>query len=315
MPNTTSRRQFMEGAVARAGALAGTLSNRTLQTSAFNGGLWTSTDSTAESSDSPTLVGKVHKAIQLRMLPKQLSYADRFNMARDAGFDCVEAYTVTDLQEAHEVKKSADAANVKIHGVTNGLWTEWPLSSPDSSIVGKRLEAVRTSLREASLYGGSTVLVVPALVTPTVSYREAWVRSQKALRSVIPFAEEQKVIIAVEEVWNDFLLSPLEFATYVDEFKSPWLKAYFDVGNVMPFGYPQDWIRTLGRRIAKIHLKDYDPKAHAFVNLGEGTVDWKAVRQALIDIDYSGIVTTELSPGSPSYLRDLGERVDKLVLY
>lgn len=315
MPNRISRRELMEGAVAMAGSLAGTLASRTSQALAFKGSLEISADSTAVSSDSQTLVGKVHKAVQLRMLPKQLSYAERFNIARDAGFHYVEAYTVTNLQEADEIKKSADAANIKIHGVTNGLWTEWPLSSPDSSIVGKRLEAVRTSLREASLYSGSTVLVVPALVTPAVSYREAWVRSQKSLRSVIPFAAKHKVIIAVEEVWNKFLLSPLEFAAYVDEFNSPWLKAYFDVGNVMPFGYPQDWIRALGGRIAKIHLKDYDPKTRDFVNLGEGSVDWKAVRQALIDVGYSGIVTTELAPGPEPYLRDLSGRIDQLLLY
>ncbi|HEV2232765.1 MAG TPA: sugar phosphate isomerase/epimerase family protein [Terriglobia bacterium] len=315
MPNSTSRRQVMEGAVAMAGTLAGDLSSRTFRASAFKDGRGASADSNAISSDSQTLVGKVHKAVQLRMLPKQLSYAERFNMARDASFHYVEANTVTDLQEADEIKKSADAANIKIHGVTNGLWTELPLSSPDSSIVSKRLDAVRTSLCEASLYGGSTVLVVPALVTPAVSYHEAWVRSQKNLRSVIPFAAEQKVVIAVEEVWNKFLLSPVEFAAYVDEFKSPWLKAYFDVGNVMPFGYPQDWIRALGGRIAKIHLKDYDPKTRHFVNLGEGTVDWKAVRQALIDVGYSGIVTTELAPGPESYLRDLSGRIDQLLLY
>src|SRR5579859_907233 len=136
MPNRTSRRQLMEGAVAMAGTLAGALSSRTFQSWAFNGRLGTSADSKAISSDSQTLTGKVHKAVQLRMLPKQLSYAERFNLARDAGFHYVEAYTVTDPQEADEIKKSADAANIKIHGVTNGLWTEWPLSSPDSSIVG-----------------------------------------------------------------------------------------------------------------------------------------------------------------------------------
>lgn len=264
---------------------------------------------------SGSLTGQVHKAVQLRMLPKNLSYPERFKMARDAGFEYVEAYTVIDAAEATEIKRAADAAGVRIHGVTNGLWEKWPLSSPDASVVGKRLDAVRRSLRQSRLYGGTTALVVPGLVTPTVSYREAWAQSHKSLSSVLSFAATEREIIAVEEVWNKFLLSPLEFACYVDQFKSPWLKAYFDVGNVMPYGYPQDWIRTLGTRIAKIHLKDYDPKTHKIVNLGEGTVDWHAVRQALIDIGYNSIITVELAPGPEPYLRDVSERVNKLVLY
>lgn len=263
-----------------------------------------------------SLAGRVHKAVQLRMLPKDLSYADRFKMARAAGFQYIEAYTVTGKTEVEQIKNAADAAGVRIHGVTNGLWTKWPLSSPNRSIVDKRLEAVRRSLRQSRFYGGTTALVVPGLVTPTVGYREAWMTSHQSLKSALPFAASQRQIIAVEEVWDKFLLSPLEMDCYVDQFKSPWLKAYFDVGNVMPYGYPQDWIRTLGKeRIAKIHLKDYDPKTHRIVNLGEGAVDWGAVRQALLDISYDGIVTVELDPGPEAYLRDISERVDKLVLY
>ena len=95
---------------------------------------------------------------------------------------------------------------------------------------------------------------------------------------LLPLARELKVVIAVEEVWNKFLLSPMEFARYVDEFDSPWLKAYFDVGNVVFYGFPQDWIRALGPRIVKVHLKDFQldrPNGRfAWKNLGEGDIDW-----------------------------------------
>jgi hexulose-6-phosphate isomerase len=113
---------------------------------------------------------------------------------------------------------------------------EYPLSSSDPAVVEKSLDGMRTSLRNAKLWGAEAVLLVPAVVNPQTTYREAWTRSQKQIRKLIPLAEELKVIIAVEEVWNKFLLSPIEFPRYVDEFQSPWVKAYFDVGNVVLYG-------------------------------------------------------------------------------
>src|SRR5439155_2218972 len=118
--------------------------------------------------------------------------------------------------------------------------------------------------------------------------------------------------VAVEEVWNKFLLSPLEFARYVDEFASPWVKAYFDVGNVVFYGYPQDWIRTLGPRIVKVHLKDFqlDRPSGRFTwkNLGEGDIDWLGVRWAFSDVAYDGWMTTEIEVGEAAYLKDVVAR-------
>ncbi len=114
---------------------------------------------------------------------------------------------------------------------------------------------------------------------------EAWSRSVPVIRDqLIPIASGFRVQIGIEEVWNKFLLSPLEFNRYVDEFQSPTVKAYFDVGNVVFYGYPQDWIRTLGRRIARLHLKDFkvdrDAGTFEWKNLGEGDIDWVEVRKA-----------------------------------
>ena len=134
---------------------------------------------------------------------------------------------------------------------------------------------------------------------------------------LLPLARDLKVVIAVEEVWNKFLLSPLEFARYVDELDSPWLKAYFDVGNVVFYGYPQDWIRTLGARIVKVHLKDFQldrPNGRFFwKNIGDGDIDWLEVRRALADIGYAGYVTTEVNGGDAAYLKDLAGRVDRFL--
>jgi len=264
--------------------------------------------------------GRIKKAVQIDMLPKQLSYADRFKLARDVGFEAVEGQTVKDLKEAEEIKKAADDAKVRIHSVMNMAHWDNPLSSNDPAVVQKSLDGMKTSLHNAKLWGADAVLLVPGVVNPETSYKDAWTRSQKQIRTLIPLAEELKVVIGIEEVWNKFLLSPLEMAKYVDEFKSPWIKAYFDVGNVVFYGYPQDWIHTLGNRIAKIHLKDFkmgkgwSPVTADFVNLGDGDIDWAAVRKALADVGYTGYATTELEAGDEAYLRDLSKRVDKLVL-
>src|SRR5919205_135574 len=126
----------------------------------------------------------------------------------------------------------------------------------DRSVAGRE-----ASLRNAALWGADAVLLVPAVGDQGTSYRDAWTRSQEVIRRrLLPLAADLKVIVAVEEVWNKFLLSPIEFARYVDELESPWLKAYFDVGNVVFYGYPHDWIRTLGPRIVRVHLKDFTLK-------------------------------------------------------
>ena len=258
----------------------------------------------------------IRKALQISMLPKQLSYADRFKLVREVGFDAVEGQTVSDEHVAQEIKQAADDAKVRIHSVMSMAHWEYPLSSSDPAVVEKSLDGMRTSLRNAKLWGAEAVLLVPAVVNSQTTYREAWTRSQKQIRKLIPLAEELKVIIAVEEVWNKFLLSPLEFPRYVDEFQSPWVKAYFDVGNVVLYGYPQDWIRNLGKRIAKVHLKDFKrlEDGYRWVNLGEGDIDWPAIRKAFADIGYTGYATTELEGGDEAYLRDVGQRVDRLVL-
>jgi hexulose-6-phosphate isomerase len=190
-----------------------------------------------------------------------------------------------------------------------------PLSSSDPEVVAKSMTGMQTSLRNAKLWGADTVLLVPAVVNPQTSYKDAWIRSQKQIRKLIPLAQELKVVIAVEEVWNKFLLSPLEFARYVDEFKSPWVKAYFDVGNVVLYGYPQDWIRTLGNRIVKLHLKDFVFKKRQaeFVNLREGEIDWKEIYKALSEIGYKGSATVELRTGDKQYLADVSKRVDLIL--
>lgn len=258
----------------------------------------------------------VKKGLVMDMLPSRLSYADRFKLARDVGFEVVQAPTTPDKHEAEEIKKAADAANIRIDSVMNMDHWKYPLSSSDATVVAKSMEGMRTSLQNAKLWGSDAVLLVPAVVNAQTSYRDAWTRSQTEIRKLIPMAVEMKIVIAIEEVWNKFLLSPLEMNQYIHEFQSPWIKAWFDVGNVVFYGYPQDWIRTLGKSVYKVHLKDFKRKedGYAWVNLGDGDVDWAAVRQAFVEIGYSGSVIAELDGGDEAYLRDVSKRIDRLLV-
>ncbi len=260
----------------------------------------------------------IRKSTLISMLPRELSYADRFALARDAGFEAIEMQTISKEEEATEIRDASKKTGLRIHSVMNSDHWRLPLSSADPEVVSGSVKGMETSFRNAVLWGADAVLLVPAVVDATTSYRDAWTRSQRVIRErLLPMARDMKVTIAVEEVWNKFLLSPIEFARYVDDFESPWVRAYFDVGNVVLYAFPQDWIRTLGPRIARIHLKDFNfnrrDGTFAWKNIGEGDIDWQEVRRALTDIKYAGYVTTELSGGDAAYLKDVSARVDRFL--
>src|SRR5262249_16653878 len=266
----------------------------------------------SRSSTASTAKLSVKKGLVLSMVSDKLSFAERFKIARDAGFEVVQAPTTADERSAEEMKKAAAAEKVRIDSVMNMDQWEYALWSSDPGVVEKSLAGMRTSLHNAKLWGSDVVLLVPAVVNPQTSYREAWARSQNEIRKLIPLARELKVVIGIEEVWNKFLLSPLEMKEYVSEFQSSWVKTWFDVGNVVLYGYPQDWIRTLGKSIVKVHLKDFkrNQDGYSWVNLGDGDIDWTAVREAFIEIGYSGSVIAELKGGDQAYLRDVSNRID-----
>ncbi|MBX5494920.1 MAG: sugar phosphate isomerase/epimerase [Bryobacteraceae bacterium] len=268
----------------------------------------------------------IKKGVLISMLPKNMSFRDRFQLARDVGFEELECQTVDDPKVTDEIAKASQATGLRIHSVMNRDHWQYPLSSSDPAVVAKSIQGMKTSLENAKAWGADTILLVPAVVNPQTSYRDAWNRSVEQIKRLIPLAEKAKVVIAVEEVWNKFLLSPLEFANYVDQFKSPWVKAYFDVGNVVLYGYPQDWIRTLGKRIVKLHLKDFkfqdqviseSPRVRKrvadWVPLQEGEIDWKAIYQALQEVDFRGTATVELPGGDREYLKEVSRRVDVIL--
>jgi L-ribulose-5-phosphate 3-epimerase len=256
------------------------------------------------------------KGLVYSMLPETLSHRERCKLARDVGFEVVQAPTTPDEHVAEEMKTAAEKAGVRIDSVMNMDHWDYPLSSSDPTVVERSLSGMRTSLRNARLWGSDVVLLVPAVVNPQTSYRDAWTRSQRQIRKLIPLASELKVVIGIEEVWNKFLLSPLEMQSYVAEFHSPWIKTWFDIGNVLLYAYPQDWIRTLAKSIVKLHVKDLkrEKDGYRWVNLGEGDADWPEIRKALMEIQYAGSAIVELEGGDEAYLRDVSHRLDRLLL-
>lgn len=272
---------------------------------------------TARAGQTPGTASGLRKAVWAGMLPKDLSWRERFALARDVGFEGIEVPTRESAAEAAEVAEAQQATGLLVHSVMNEAHWRFPLSSNDSAVVGQSVKGMETSLRNAALWKSGCVLLVPAVVDAQTSYRDAWTRSARVIRErILPLAAELQVVIGVEEVWNKFLLSPIEFARYVDEFQSPWVKAYFDVGNIVFYAYPHDWIRTLGSRIVRLHLKDFKLERGAgrfeWKNLGEGDIDWLEVRRALGDIGYAGFLTTELAGGDRAYLADVARRVDRI---
>jgi hexulose-6-phosphate isomerase len=245
--------------------------------------------------------------------------ADKFRSAKEAGFDGVEVYSHLNREE---VLKAAKETGLPIPSVCGSLHGKFPLSHPDPAVRKQGVEALQVTIEDAAAYGAQTVLLVPGRVSAEVGYDECWNRSVEEIKKVISLAEKLKVEIAIENVWNNFLLSPLEAARYVDQFGSKYVKFYFDCGNILFLGWPDQWIKILGSRISKVHIKEYSTKladtqgkrAGFNVKLTEGDVNWAAVMKALDQIGYNGWTTIEQPGGdTPEGLRDLVVRLEKII--
>lgn len=265
-----------------------------------------------ESAATEETSGRIKKAVKYYMVQEGNGLAEKMKIVRDLGFDGIELDSPNNFR-LEEVQKARDESGLPIIGVVDSVHWGEPLSSPDPAVQERGREGLKRAIDDAKAYGATSVLLVPAVVHQHVTYEEAWKRSQENIRRMLPHAQSQGVKIAIENVWNKFLLSPLEFARYIDEFDSPWIGAHFDIGNVVEFGFPQHWIRTLGPRVLKLDVKEYGFRNRFDYKLGEGDVDWKAVREALAAIGYKGWATAEIPAGNRAYLADVARRMNAIL--
>lgn len=225
----------------------------------------------------------------------------------------------TTHSEAKEIKKLANEYGLELRSLSNGLLADCPLSSPSSDVRQRASSIIRRQLELASVMEIDTILVVPGRVDSSTSYEECWNRSQTELSSLEPVARRLGVCIAVENVWNKFLLLPTEMARYIDDLSSNFIGAYFDVGNVLNTGYPEHWIRSLGYRIKKVHVKDFSTSVgniSGFMPLLSGDVNWIEVTRALVEINYDDYLTAELTPykhASDQTIYDASRHMDVII--
>jgi len=299
MKETINRRRFLKGsaAVTMSGFLAGSICNQVK-----------SADLKKDSK------AKLKKAIVFSMIQEKISVEDKFKLLADLGFHGVEMPTTHDQKEVETAARAAEKTGIRIHSVMNmGHW-KFPLSSANPEVIKKSVDFMRVSLENANFWGADTVLLVPAVVRPAIRYKDAYQRSQKVIREqILPMARKLKVVVAIENVWNRFLLSPLEFARYIDELNDPYLQAYFDVGNIVYIGYPHDWMLTLGSRIKKMHIKDFNRKEHKFVMIRDGEVKWPVVRKTMDEIGYTGYLTVEAGRVERDTLKEISKRLDLII--
>lgn len=247
---------------------------------------------------------RIKKAVKFHMLTEDLSVLDKFKLLADLGFDGTEIHVTTKV-DRNEVREAIDATGVVVHGFLNS-------TKPD----------LKYAIDSAKFYGATSVLVVAGKVDKHNPYDEVYRQQHDRIKAALPYAERQGIKLLIENVWNNFLLSPLEMARFIDEMESPSVGAYFDVGNVVRFGWPEHWITILGNRIGKLDIKEYSRKKERDeglrkgfqVEIGEGDCDWPAVRRALTDIGYtSGWATAEVPGGGRNRLADIARRMDRVL--
>jgi hexulose-6-phosphate isomerase len=249
---------------------------------------------------------RIKKAVGWDMIQEKLSVEDKFRLAKDVGFEGVEVNSrrlKSDGLDPKEMARASEKIGVPIHGVSGASHAD--------------LQGI---LDEAAIYGATSILHV-VRADPDGSYLENYRRSQQAIREAIPRAEKHRIPILVENVWATFLIEPLTMARYIDELGSPFVKSYFDVGNVMRWGLPQQWIEVLGKRIGKIHVKEYSLKtamnqgmAKGFdFPMGQGDIDWKRVREELAKVPFHGWATAEVRGGDRGRLAEISAEMNKIL--
>ncbi len=260
------------------------------------------------------------KAIMWGTVGVKGSVLDKMKAVKAAGFDGAEMASHMDQAE---VLKARDATGLEITSVCGERHWKQTLSHPDPKVREEGLAALKQTLRDAKAYGAGSILLVPGVVNNEVTFDECWERSIEQIRLAIPVAQELTVKISIENVWNNFITAEDQAVRYLDEINSPWVGWHFDCGNIIRYGDPIAWIKALGKRINRVHIKEYsrdramrsgDVWKGFNAALLEGANNWPGIMKALDEIGYQNYLITEQGGGdTPEGLHDLCSRLDKII--
>lgn len=265
---------------------------------------------------SGSLKGRIYKSLKIGMVQVPGSLTEKFKALKELGFDGVEM----DIpgMDVEQTRNAIAESGLPVDGSVCS--THWNVrhSDKDPAVRAKALVDLQTAIRDTHAVRGNTVLLVVGHGNDG-SEREVWERSINNIRQALPLASRLGIYIAIENVWNQFLYqhdgpenqTADRMREYVDELNSPWVGVQFDIGNHQKYGSPAAWIRTLGKRIVKLDVKDWGKKP-GFSKIGAGDVDWPEVRRALLEIGYSGWAAAEVSGGGRDQLREVSEQMDQV---
>ena len=237
---------------------------------------------------------QIKKAIMWDTIGMKGTVLEKFRALKEAGFEGVEPAS---HMNQDEVVRAFDETGLKAASVCGSKHWGKPLSSPDEKVRAEGLDALKQTLRDAKRYGASSILLVPGVVNKDVTYEQCWERSIAGIRAALPLCEETGVKIAIENVWNNFLMKPQQARDYLDAINSPWVGWHFDIGNMIKFGPSEDWVALLGRRILKLHIKEYSLAKGFGVKFFEGDNHWPAIMAELDKCGYTGWGITEMPGG------------------
>jgi L-ribulose-5-phosphate 3-epimerase len=260
------------------------------------------------------------KAIMWDTIGVKGSILERMKAVKTAGFEGVE---MASHLPQDEVLKARDETGLEITSVCGAKHWARPLSHPDATVRAEGLEALKQALRDAKAYGATSVLLVPGVVNKDVNYEDCWKRSIEQIRQATPLAYECGAKISIENVWNNFLTDEKEAVRYLAEINSPQVCWHFDTGNIIRYGDPIQWINALGKRITRVHIKEYSRdramrSGDAWKGFGapltEGANNWPGIMRALRDAGYEGYLITEQGGGNtPEGLKDLAMRLENII--
>ena len=260
-------------------------------------------------------LGPIHKAVKISMIrPRDMPVEEKFKLAKEVGFKGITLFA-PDAIPVEEAIRASEKTGLRIHNINGNHHWQVRLSDPDPKVRAKALENLKAAIRYAHAVGATSTLLIVGKVTDPQSenHEQVWERSITQIRKAIPLAAKLGVHILCENVRNGFCPQPRQWAAYLDEIGSPWVGAFYDIGNSARHAPPPEWIEALGTHIVKLDMKGFSSEKNNTVGIGAGTIDWKAVRASLADLRFTGWATAEVRGGGRERLREVAENIDRVL--